>query len=88
MKILILLLFWSAAILLVAQSPGDVPPTTDPDHEGQPEWCQRENTPRYKANCEKCERHCDDDQQGGGEDSQCKVYCRRSACACHAPCTT
>jgi hypothetical protein len=74
-----LLVFVAAAFLLTAQGPLPIPPTHDPDHQSQPEWCQRESG-RYLANCTECAPRCNPDEE---EDSNCKTYCRRGACQCH-----
>ena len=79
--ILVFLLFVAAAFLLIAQAPLPIPPTKDPNHQSQPEWCQRESG-RYMANCTECNSRCDQDEE---EDSKCKTNCRRGACQCH-PC--
>ena len=67
---------------MIAQEP--IPPTIDPSHPGQPEWCQNEDSRRYHANCKECEARCG---PGQAEDARCKTHCRKGACKCH-PCET
>ncbi len=76
------------AALLQQRQPLPIPPYAgdgNPQHDGQPEWCQRESN-HYKANCEKCERTCDEGEES--EDSRCETNCRKGTCQCHPPCQT
>ena len=72
--------------------PGD----GNPDHDGQPLFCQNYSDKTVDANChckamnpEQCEEQQDSEGEGDvSESSKCKVYCRHSACKCQSGCTT
>jgi hypothetical protein len=75
----------------VALQQGDIPPTNDPSHPGQPAWCQNTDSPEHKHNCECVDMNADPDQSGHCDKSQqesakCKVYCRKTACKCKTKC--
>ncbi len=54
----------------------------NPNHEGQPSWCQARDENGFKKNCGKCDHKCGEDN-----DNRCKTYCRsRSACRCNVAC--
>lgn len=92
-KILLLVL---TSTLLVQQ--GEIPPTTDPTHKGQPAWCQNFDSKEAKHNCDchpvmgdarcKTPEDPDSDEGIGGESPKCKVYCRKDACMCQRGCTS
>ncbi len=78
------------ALCLAAWQKQPVPPyipNGDEEHAGQPQWCQREDTGKYQANCTECENHCEDGQEVE-DHSKCKTSCRKGQCQCHAPCST
>lgn len=93
---------WFAAIafvgLLWAQSEGRQIPTYpgdgNPQHNGQPRWCQSDDSHGYMHNCACIGMTGSDGHTGMCEgkdpaphgDPLCKTYCRRSACSCHAEC--
>ena len=76
------------AAMLFAQTPGrEIPPyegDDNPQHDGQPKWCQREDAGGFKKNCD-CGMKCDRDGNVA-ESSRCKTYCRKTACGCHGAC--
>jgi len=83
-------LLW--AVLLFGQGQGDrpIPPYEgdgNPQHDGQPRWCQATDGFGYKKNCGICDTKCGPDGTGG-ESPKCKVYCRKGACRCHPECHT
>lgn len=72
----------------VVLQPIPIPPFMgdgNPQHDGQPMFCQRHDS-KYKANCKKCERRCENGEET--EDSRCATNCRRGTCECHPPCQT
>jgi hypothetical protein len=80
------------AVLVFAQTGGKDIPTFDgddnPDHNGQPKWCQSSNQGGFKANCGKCNPPtCD--EKGNAihyNNPKCGVNCRPNACLCHPGC--
>ncbi len=79
----------TVALALQSPEPGLIPPypgDDDPTHNGQPMFCQREDSRRFKANCMKCENTCENGDEV--ETSSCQTYCRKGACLCHPPCQT
>ena len=62
----------------IPQYPGD----ENPRHDNQPSWCIAKDTNGFTANCGKCDRACDSDN-----DSRCRTWCRsRTACRCNVSC--
>lgn len=64
-------------------------------HDGQPMWCQNDDTKQHAHNCEclamkrddpECIMPTDENQSQGPDGSKCKVYCRKSACRCRTHC--
>ncbi len=87
---------WAALLLFAAlvwaQGQGDRPIPEyegdgNPQHDGQPKWCQAIDVGGFKKNCGICDTKCGPGETGG-EDKRCKVYCRKGACKCHADCQT
>lgn len=83
MKRLALALF--AVCVLLSQDGGKpIPPYAgddNPQHDGQPKWCQNKAANGYRANCG-CKRSCDRNDRG----SDCVTYCRTPACKCDHGC--
>lgn len=56
---------------------------SNPQHNGQPKFCQAKDINGYKKNCGICDSDC-----SSHHGSQCKTYCRMNACFCHPACST
>ena len=92
-------------IVFAFQAPQPTPlsqhePDGNPQHDGQPEFCQSDHRNNHAPNCE-CrameKAHCpgpdndcgdglEPDEPTGRESSKCKVYCRKNMCFCASPC--
>ena len=86
MKPILLVLVIACAL---AMQRGTIPPTDDPTHEGQPQFCINNDTAKYVHNCD-CQPRIGDkacnDPDRGGENPKCSVYCRKSSCKCEREC--
>lgn len=83
LTVLFLILIASMALAL-QQPPRTIPPyagDSNPQHDGQPAWCQNKDINGFKANCG-CKRTCDANDRG----SDCKTWCRTPACKCDHGC--
>jgi hypothetical protein len=81
----LLVLIAAAALLAQTGGPKEIPPHPpdgNPQHDHQPEWCIAKDTMGFKANCGKCDRACDTDN-----DNRCRVWCRaKRFCRCNPMC--
>jgi len=84
--VLIFLLAWGAMAWQDRPIP-DYPGDDNPQHNGQPMWCQARDENGHKKNCGVCDMHCSQDGTPI-ESNKCRVYCRHGACRCHRPCIT
>lgn len=78
-------LSFACCVLLLAQT-GDIPQyegDDNPNHNGQPKWCQARDENGFKKNCGICNHQCDG---RGVDDHKCKVFCRAKACKCNPGC--
>lgn len=86
---------WIALLFVIglvwAQNEGrEIPPfggDGNPQHDGQPKFCQARDAGGFKKNCGICDTMCGDGKTGG-EDRRCAVYCRKNMCFCHPECHT
>jgi len=81
------------AVATAFQEPQPIPPyegDDNPQHDGQPAFCINRSTREHIHNCAckgmLADHNCE--QQGGGENSKCAVYCRKNACRCESDCKT
>ncbi len=97
-KILAIFILAVAALALQLPDPPEIPifpGDGNPQHDGQPVFCQNHDGGGWKHNCEchsmnptheQCKRDengADPDGQYHGPDtSKCKVYCRKTECRC------
>lgn len=79
------LLLLAVCLMLGQEGTREIPPFPDdgnPRHKGQPTWCQAKDENGFRANCGKCVRACNEDN-----DNRCTTYCRsRKACRCDPKC--
>ena len=93
MKRCILAVFLLVGAGVALQGPQPIPPypgDDNPQHDGQPMFCVNVDTKEHVHNCA-CRGMVADDncrEEGGGESSRCKVWCRKSACRCQSDCKT
>lgn len=80
-------------VAFALQGPAPIPPfegDDNPAHDGQPQFCINTDTREHLHNCScrgmQAQNNCE--EEGGGESSRCKVYCRKSACKCKTDCQT
>ncbi len=71
----------------------------NPQHDGQPAWCQNYDARGYMHNCkckgmitkegkerEQCKDMLPGEKKGGGESPTCSDFCRKESCRCMDPC--
>jgi hypothetical protein len=78
-----------AFIAFALQAPQPIPPYAgdgNPLHDGQPAWCQNNDTAEYAHNCECMSMTDETCEKGMQESGKCKVYCRKKACKCKTKC--
>ena len=78
-----------AVVFLAFAQQGQIPPYEgdgNPQHNGQPKFCQNVDSPQYVHNCE-CQDMADKSCDKSGKDtSKCATWCRKPACRCRVAC--
>lgn len=98
----ILALLVTLLLALAFQAPQPIPPyggDDNPQHDGQPQWCQNNDTGGHLHNCSckpssmadpACQRPEGQEAEPGEEPwpepARCSVFCRKDACRCKRDC--
>ncbi len=95
LKLLVLLALVTAALALQQTPIPPYPGDDNPSHDGQPMFCQNDDTKQHAHNCEclamhhddpECVMPTDENQSYGSDSSKCKTFCRKTACRCKTHC--
>lgn len=94
-QILAVLCLYTAARALQQTPIPTYPGDDNPAHDGQPMFCQNDDTKAHAHNCEclamrhddpECVLPTEENQSRGSDGSKCKTYCRKTACRCRSHC--
>lgn len=79
-------------VVVAWQTPQPIPPFEgdgNPQHDGQPKFCQNVDSKTHARNCD-CKPHMGDKEcqepDRGAENPKCSVWCRKPACRCERDC--
>ena len=79
------LLFVVGLIWAQNNNPRDIPlfgGDDNPQHDGQPQFCQARDENGFKKNCGVCDMTCPKPGEEQQELPKCKTYCRKGQCKC------
>lgn len=99
LSVLVLLGLYGTAVGFQQIPIPDYPGDDNPQHSGQPLFCQNYETREHAHNCEclemdsedsRCKLHPEDEDWDtrGPMSTKCKTRCRRDACLCQRKCDT